>query len=767
MREYLQTRDPAIFSTLVANANRSGQDARDAIIVELCNTDLPKLERDLLGRLGPGSINLVAWPSHNCGLGFQKLLQVYHQTVVDWEIFFGITYENFVGRDQGLLRAKPLMILYSNRCEAAQMGLAYRIAISNFPEYTVEISSQYPGRHEAMHGCYFCGRFPKTMGSDYCVLHDKHFRKKKTQRNPDEDIRKLHRQAQQGDYSDIILYLAAQARTGDLWAKHELRARTAFHALAELTRSTGLPEAYLNDLRVIAAENISRTAPPRFGYVLRDNGCFVILPTNRQDTLDNLSSIVRAFDGPGNTIKYFYWDGVMLDETTSQELAIRLEADLVDPGLQEWREDYFQPSSTATVRFGGPQIQIRPWSLHRVNFPMSQFVELRQELQRQEGYPLVGSTSPGYFPENTRPNPATLVKYLTAQEFLAEMNYQDETGKHRAIQPHWQRIADYAVKQSPDPNRPFVQVQNLPLNSLSLEHAPEERELIEEYAGRSTEFPPIYIGLTDYQLLQDPNARPKVKNGNHRVVAAKRRGDTVIDAIMTQETWRNLQKLESRPKRNPDERFRKAERQLRLDNTFENRVNFLRMRLRIGDISADRVEAAAEIGSPEAQAIYPPTGVVGIDWAISVLADYVPLKPIMIPVVLHSLEAFQDNEHATRYITRSFNHPRHDFSALPAIPTQGATVRFIEAAQAQIRDLLRFSVGPTEGTTPNWMLFDRIQPMIMAIRNVWFLSNQVVTGPLGFTAAERAFAIIEALGDSPEERKWQRQFIINCLLGNI
>lgn len=141
----------------------------------------------------------------------------------------------------------------------------------------------------------------------------------------------------------------------------------------------------------------------------------------------------------------------------------------------------------------------------------------------------------------SRRNPAMLVKYLTAQEFLDEINLQDMTGKHRAVQEHWQRVAEYAIKKCGNPARPFVLVQDLPLDILSLEHAPENHELIAEYAGRSTPFPPLYVSLTDYQLSQDPTAKPKVKNGNHRVMAAKRRGDTIIDAMMTQETWKNIQ----------------------------------------------------------------------------------------------------------------------------------------------------------------------------------------------------------------------------------
>lgn len=599
--------------------------------------------------------------------------------------------------------------------------------------------------------------------SDYCHGHYR--------RNSDEDIRRLQRQAAQGDYLAIIRSLHAQIRTGDAWAQHQLQARTAFHALAEASRTTGLPQRFPNDLRIIAAEAIARTAPPRFGYMLRDSGCFIYRPTNSRDSVLDLASAIRVWDHPGNIIKYFYWDGTTLSETTtSQELMAKLETDLRDPALQEWRESYFQPSEedVAARNRRGVTHPIQPWSLHRVNFPMEQFDELRRELQRQEGYPVISwdEHREAVGGSNQR-NPVSLVKYLTAKEFVDEMNYQDLTGKHRAVQPYWQRIADYAVKQSPDPNRPFVQVQDFPLNNLSWEHAPEDRELIEEYSQRSTEFPPIYVSLTDYQLAQDPAAQPKVKNGNHRVVAAHRRGDTVIDAIMTQETWRNIQKLGLR--KNPDEKLRQAERQLQLENTFENRVTYLRMRLRAGEISAERVEAAAEIGSLEAQTIFQPTGLVGVDWAINILADYIPLKPMVKQIVLHILASYQNDE-ATRYVMGTFANPKFDFSSqLDLFFTTGNVTRlphpggFIEATVWHITHLLRDDLVFPQDNTQH----DRSYYLATAVRNIWFLSNQIETGSRRGLAAEVAYTTLNLMHPTFQEAESQRQFIIECLLGNI
>jgi len=133
--------------------------------------------------------------------------------------------------------------------------------------------------------------------------------------------------------------------------------------------------------------------------------------------------------------------------------------------------------------------------------------------------------------------------FLTAEEFINEMNHQDIAGKHGATQTMWRIVADYASQHSVDPLRPFVLVLDLPINCLEAEHAPEHQQLVLDYAQQKTKFPPIFVALTNYQLSVDPLAGPKVKNGNHRVEAARLRGDTTIDAIMTRETWENVRKL--------------------------------------------------------------------------------------------------------------------------------------------------------------------------------------------------------------------------------
>lgn len=553
LREYLQTKDPATFLNLISHTNRSGLAAMQELELQLCRVDLQELEQVLTKQLGEGRIQDrgEAGPPYRCGFTFQKMLPIYHQLVVDWEITFRVVYETLVGTPQRVaIREKPLIMIYC-KYTPELVGMAYRAVQKSFPHYAVEISDSYPQRHEALNGCHTCGRFPKAMGSDYCKFHDK--------------LRK-----------DI--------------------------------------------------EN--RTTPP----------------------------------GPSR-------------------------------------------------------------------------------------------------------NPATLVKYLTAQEFLDEMNYQDTTGKHRAIQPHWQIVADHAVKKASDPTRPFVLVQDLPLDILSLEHAPEDRDLIADYAGRSTEFPPIYVSLTDYQLSQDPAAKPKVKNGNHRVVAANRRGDAIIDAIMTQETWKNIQTLLGLRRRNPDEQYRDAERKLRADDTFENRVNFLRMRLRVGEISADRVEAAAEIGSPEAQAIYTPSGVVGMDWAISILADHVPLKPLMEQAALHALEGFTDNDAALRYIRKTFINPKYDFSARMG-PTDARAERFVHATTEEIRNQLALQARSPGTTLTDWGVYDRARQLATAVKDVWSLSNVVVPEHQRTRASDIAYRIIALChgGHDQAESNWQRDFIIDCLL---
>jgi len=373
-------------------------------------------------------------------------------------------------------------------------------------------------------------------------------------------------------------------------------------------------------------------------------------------------------------------------------------------------------------------------------------------------------------------NPASLVQYLTGPEFVEMMKWQDIYGKHGAAQPYWQKIADYATQQAQDPTRLFVLAQDVPLSWLSLEHVPEDRELISQYASRKSEFPPIYISLTSYQLSKDPNAKPKVKNGNHRVAAAHRRGDTSIEAVMTLETWNNIQ---SGFQRNPDETFRKLERELQRNDTFENRVRFLGERMRTGAISSDRVEAAAEIGCKEAQEFFKPTGVVGTDWAISVLADHLPLRPIMEQIVLHAVETFLQDVKAAgattkpitaiSYIRKTFANPRFNSLPLEAMSTSspgslGETGRFVYAASQEVRNLLNIDI-------PNWTVYDRINPLVTAVRRVWFLpSNLISENQQGQMSDDEAvvisYGILALVGNTPSEVEWQRQLLIRYLLEN-
>jgi hypothetical protein len=370
-------------------------------------------------------------------------------------------------------------------------------------------------------------------------------------------------------------------------------------------------------------------------------------------------------------------------------------------------------------------------------------------------------------------NPASLIQYLTGPEFVEMMKWQDIYGKHGAAQPYWQRIADYAAQQAKDPTRLFVLVQDVPLSWLSLEHAPENRELISQYANKKSEFPPIYISLTDHQLSQDPNSKPKVKNGNHRVTAARRRGDTSIEAVMTLETWSNIQSTDFR--KNPDETFRKLERELQRNDTFENRVRFLGERMRTGAISSDRVEAAAEIGCKEAQEFFKPTGVVGTDWAISVLADHLPLRPIMEQIVMHAVETFlrdakaEDPQITISYVRKTFANPRFNSLPLEAMLTSspgslGRAGRFIDAASQHLRDLLNVDIT-------DWVVYDRITPLVTAVRRVWFLPpNLISENQQGQMSDDEsvviAYGILALVGNTPSEVEWQRQLLIRYLLEN-
>ena len=158
-----------------------------------------------------------------------------------------------------------------------------------------------------------------------------------SRRNPD-DLEHLQQQAElTRDYYDIIRYLAALAQQGNEEALHQFRARTAFHALAELSQHTGWPEQYKNDVRIIIARTIAAYAPPKFGYVLRDLGAFIVLPYN-QDTRAELASIKKNFS-PNK--RYYHWDGNTLSETSYSELVNLVEKDKKDPLVLAWMDQHF------------------------------------------------------------------------------------------------------------------------------------------------------------------------------------------------------------------------------------------------------------------------------------------------------------------------------------------------------------------------------------------------------------------------------------------
>jgi len=140
--------------------------------------------------------------------------------------------------------------------------------------------------------------------------------------------------------------------------------------------------------------------------------------------------------------------------------------------------------------------------------------------------------------------PATFTKEITAQEFYEEMHHQDITGKHGTIQAKWLEVVNFELQNEENfENRasPFILVGGLPIKWLEQEHDPNFPGLAYDYARRTTEAPPIYVKLGSFRLKNEGSyARPRIVNGNHRVVAAKLKGKTTIDALMTYETWRNI-----------------------------------------------------------------------------------------------------------------------------------------------------------------------------------------------------------------------------------
>jgi hypothetical protein len=141
--------------------------------------------------------------------------------------------------------------------------------------------------------------------------------------------------------------------------------------------------------------------------------------------------------------------------------------------------------------------------------------------------------------------PATFLRNVTAQEFLEEMDRQDITGKHGTRQEKWRTVVDFESRNPENSEyiTPFVLIGDLPIEWLEPEHEPNFPSRVHEYAMRKTPFPPINVKLGAFRLGNEGEAaRPKIVNGNHRVTAAKQRGDTAINALMSRETWKNIQR---------------------------------------------------------------------------------------------------------------------------------------------------------------------------------------------------------------------------------
>jgi len=269
------------------------------------------------------------------------------------------------------------------------------------------------------------------------------FQKTTTKRNPgyrrniDEDIRTLERRAtQSGAYDDIIKYLAARRRRGDD-VEHEYMARTAFHAIVQASNQTGLPEHYKKDLQVLIPDFLARNAPPRFGLVLRESGAHLMTPL-ATDFREELRSISRHFTPEKH---YYHWNGKVLQEMGLEGLIQQMEVDTKDPEFLAWAAAHFP---------GGPINPLHPRILypgtrsyevvkdyiarlieeyssrpdrethllhsdaecaefeqrlreHYENKVLTGNKMIRRELQLQEGFPVLGTTSAGYADDTLMP----------------------------------------------------------------------------------------------------------------------------------------------------------------------------------------------------------------------------------------------------------------------------------------------------------------------------------------------------------------------------
>lgn len=267
-------------------------------------------------------------------------------------------------------------------------------------------------------------------------------------------------------------------------------------------------------------------------------------------------------------------------------------------------------------------------------------------------------------------------------------------------------------------------------------------------------------------------------------------------------------------RRNADEDFRRIQRERLAADTLENRTKHLLARLRVGDITMDRVEAASEIGCPEAQIIVSPSGVVGWDWAIAVLAEHFSLRNFVAEAVLHVLETFYNRrlivetcprydsglrqlmevetllgwepswhagaksnlklEPLIKYISQTFSNSKFDFSRyLRNLPREGQDRRFMDRTTQHIRDLM----GQHTPELLQLWGFTEVNRFLTAVRNVWLLPPSPVQSVTDQTSVgDRAYEAINALSYTwttpieaarelaAQEAEWQRQHIIEWLL---
>jgi len=212
---------------------------------------------------------------------------------------------------------------------------------------------------------------------------------------------------------------------------------------------------------------------------------------------------------------------------------------------------------------------------------------------------------------------------------------------------------------------------------------------------------------------------------------------------------------------NPDEDYRHIERLTRSDDSLENRVRLLAKRLQIGNISLDRVEAAAVLGSPEASSITPVSsimsrhtcGINDMPWAINVLTDHLPLRPFIARAVLHAIQEFckvSGGSQVLTYVTSTFADPRYIVSRRSPHP-EG---RLIGETLASITELFR---GNSEG---------KINNLVTAIRNTWYFSGQIPEPEWRWEASDRAYATLLLVSERVRQLDpWQHQYLIDSLLG--